>query len=149
MEYKCSICGEEFDNLTALIDHLGEHQREQDLKELMNDNLNVIKESISSLKEEIDEFNEIYSDFMKITYDFTFTEMGNTKEPHCDCCTSAPKSECKNECKKEDKNEEKEFIKLLDDFIKNLNVKVKPDNPKETSGMDFIDFLNELFSEEE
>jgi len=142
MEYKCSICGEEFDNLTALIDHLGEHQAEQDRRELMNDNLNVIKESISSLKEEIDEFNEIYSDFMKITYDFTFTEIGNTKEPNCDCCTNAPKSDCKSE------DEEKEFIKLLDDYIKNFNVKVKPDNPKETSGMDFIDFLNELFNEE-
>jgi hypothetical protein len=145
MEYKCSICGEEFDNLTALINHLREYQMEQDMREDMNYDLDAIKESISSLKEEIDDFNKTYSNFMKITYDFTFTEIDNAKEPHCDCCASASK----NECKSEDENEEKEFAKLLDDFVKNLNVKVKVNKPKEAPEMDFIDFLSKLFNEED
>ena len=142
MEYKCSICGEVFDSISELINHLSGHQEEEDQKYYMSEDLDVIKQIISDVEKEIDEFNEKYSNLMNITYNFNFVEHGKRK--------TIPKEASNKTCEEstKDKNNAKEadeFIKTLDEFINELNIKDKLEKTKKKPEMSFIEFLDTIF----
>lgn len=152
MEYKCSICGEVFDNIADLINHLSGHQEEEEQKYYMNEDLDIIKEKISDVEYEIDAFNEKYSNLINITYNFNFVEHGKkTTIPKESSDKTYEKSvENKNENKS---NETNEFVNILNEFINEISnektkTKTKTDNNyNNKTDISFVDFLNMLFDE--
>ena len=149
MEYKCSICGEVFNNIAELIDHLSGHQEEEQQKYYMNEDLDMIKEKISDVEYEIDAFNEKYSNFINITYNFNFFEHGKK--------TTIPRESSNKTCEKsvENKNKNKsnennEFVNILNEFINEIGVneKIKTNaNYSNKTDISFVDFLNMVFDE--
>lgn len=154
MEYKCSICGEVFDNIADLIDHLSGHQEEEDQKYYMTEDLDIIKEKISDVEYEIDAFNEKYSNLMNITYNFNFVEHGKktttSKESSDKTCEKSVENKSENKSKS---NETNEFVNILNEFINEISnektkTKTKTDtNYNNKTDISFVDFLNMLFDE--
>lgn len=153
MEYKCSICGEVFDNIADLINHLSGHQEEEDQKYYMNEDLDIIKEKISDVEYEIDAFNEKYSNLMNITYNFNFVEHGKKKTIPKESSDKTCENSVENKSENKNKgNETNEFVNILNEFINEISAneksKIKTDtNYNNKTDISFVDFLNMLFDE--